>query len=808
MVRKKHDLINKIADILRNTIERRGTWFWMLLIAVIPVLLLYRILFLGELIRASDITSQYYWDVVNYGKHWFTPFNTQKWGPEVNFGMDGTGGIARVSLPWRLLTYMILPLPVSIGWEIVTHIIFAGIGTFIYSRAIGLNRFSSFLAAIFFTLSSEIITLINAGHVGKINTIAWTPWVFWALEKGLQEKRPFFFLATGSFLAVQFFELHWQIAFYTCLAVGLYFIFRIMADYFKNKDIKEGGKLIQYAIFMIIIFFAASSISFLPVYKWSKTTERAGGMATAEGMSWSMPPEELVTYLIPGFFGLSRKESGVDPGYIDIHYWGRMIFTQTTDYIGILPLVLAAVALLYRRNWYTKFFLFLSIFTMIVALGKYTPIYRFIYDYIPGFSTFRVPKMILFLFAFGVSVIAGFGAQWLFFDENERKTKRIKHVVYGLAVILLITAGLTIYAYLDMEGLIQAYKSDLTRAFRWKLPPDIGYQRFMNIIWGSVSFMAILGVVMVFLWLAMKERISKIWLMVFATIFFIADVWNVNGRFIVTTPWPEVQKTEVIKFLEKDKGLFRVATFAGEDSFFYTHYNISVISSYLAVSEKDFAEYRDRLDLSNNLLDLMNVKYVTLRKEDIGALPLNSIVMGKYIVVANNDPNITILQNFRHLPRAYPVHQVVVEKNRYLALNTLDHPQFKPREMVLLEEEPPQTFPSSLLPSSASKVGISKYSGDEITIQAEMAQDGFLVLSEKYYPGWKAYVDGKSEKIYKANYIMRAVYLPKGSHTVKFVFDPWAYKVGLWLSSITFLFLVGAVLQRLRLRSRSKISQP
>lgn len=780
-------------------LEGKGrVWIWILLITAIPILLLYRTLFLGELIRASDIASQFYWGVIDYGKSWIPTPWSDIWVPNVNFGTDGSVGYATHLLPWRLIVYMILPLPVSIGWEIVTHLILAGIGTFLYCRTIGLSKFPSFLAALFFILSSEIITLINAGHIGKINTIAWTPWIFLALEKGLQEKRVFYFLLAGGALAFQFLEMHWQIAFYTCLAVGFYFIFRVANIYLQDKDIKESGRLAVYAILMVVIFFAASSISFLPVYEWSKTTERAGGMATEEGMTWSMPPEELVTYLIPGFFGLSRQESGSDPGYIDIYYWGRMIFTQTTDYMGILPFALAAVALLYKRNWHVKTLLFLAGFSMIVALGKYSFIYRFMYYYLPGFSTFRVPKMILFLFSFAVSVIAGFGAQWIFFDEDERKKNRIKSILYGLATLLVVTAGLTLYAYLDMEGLLQAYKSDLTRAFRWKLPPDIGYQRFMNIIWGSIFFMAMLGVVMALLWLTMKERISKAWLMAFATLFFIADVWNVNGRFIVTGSAPKVEKTDVIRFLEKDKGLFRVAPFAGEDSFLYSHYKIPVISSYLAVSEGDFAEYRDRVDLGNNLLDLMNVKYVTLRKDDIGNPPLGSLVMGKYIVSFNDDPSIVLLQSIKYLPRAYPVHQVVVEKNKYMALNTLDHPQFSPREMVVLEEEPPFPPSSSLIPSSASKVNISKYSNDEITIQAEMAQDGFLVLSEKHYPGWKAYVDGKSEKIYKANYIMRAVYLPKGSHTVKFVFDPWPYKVGLWLSSITFLFLIGAVVWRVR----------
>lgn len=791
----------KLGEFLNKVTTGDKNWFWMLLIAVIPILLLYRILFLGELIRASDITSQYYWGIINYGKSWFPTPWSDSWASHVNFGTDGTVGYATYLLPYRLLTYIIFPLPVNIGWEIVIHLIFAGVGTFLYCRVIGLSRFSSFLAAIFFILSSEVITLINAGHVGKINTIAWTPWVFLALEKGIEERKPFYFLLTGGALAFQFLENHWQIAFYTCLAVGFYFIFRVINICFQSRDIKEGGKLTIYAILMVIVFFAASAISFLPVYEWSKTTERAGGMATQEGMGWSMPPEELVTYLIPGFFGLSRQESGFDPGYIDIYYWGRMMFAQATDYLGILPLVLAGMAMAYRRNRYTWLFASLMAITQIMALGKYTPVYRFMYEYLPAFSTFRVPKMILFLTSFSVAVLAGIGAEWLFFDEDERKRERIKKAIYALVGLLAISVLLTLYAYIDREGLIQTYKANLSMVFRWKLPPDIAYKRFMNIIWGSVYFMAVLGVAIAFLWLCLKGRISRTWLLIAATIFFIVDVWSVNGRFIITVPQPEIKKDNVIRFLEKDKGLFRLATFAGEDSFYFSRYKIPVISSYLAVSEKGFAEYRDRLDLSGNLLDLMNVKYVTVRKADIGNSSLGSMVLGKYMVVFNDDPDRVILLSTSYLPRAYPVHQVVIEKDTEMIFNILNHPQFNPKEMAVLEEAPLLYQPSPQIPASTSSIKITRYSNDEIDIQADMAENGFLVLSEKYYPGWKAYVDGKETNILKANYIMRAVYLHKGSHKVEFIFDPWAYKVGLRVSSITFLFLIGAVVWRIRRKS-------
>lgn len=786
---------DKAKNFLDGVLENRGSWFWMLLIGMIPILLLYRILFLGELIRASDITSQYMWGLQDY-KWKFAPLS-DLWGPYTNFGMDLTIGTYG-SLPWHVLTYLIFPFPVSIAWEIVIHIIFAGIGTFIYSRIIGLNRFSSFLAAIFFILSSEIMTLINAGHVGKINTIAWAPWVFLALEKGLRDRRAFYFLLTGGLLAIQFFEMHWQISFYTCLAVGLYFISRLISIYFENRDVKDSARVFMYVILLVVIFFAASSVSFLPVYVWSKTTERAGGMAYDDGMSWSMPPEELVTYLMPGFFGISRKEAGFDPGYIDIYYWGRMIFTQTNDYMGILPLVLAVAAILYRRNWHIGFFASLSVFSLVVALGKYTPIYPLMYYYLPGFSTFRVPKMILFLFSFAGSIIAGSGAQWLFFDEDEKKAEKIRRIIYGLVGILIVTAGLTLYAYFDMEGLIQAYKTPLTRAFRWVQPPDIAYKRFMNIIWGSVSFMTILLAVIAILWLSLKKGVSKVLVVIFAISLFIMDVWNVNGRFIVTVPAPrKMEKNNIVRFLERDKDFFRVAPFTGEDPVYYAQYNLPVLSVYVAVSEKQFAEYRDRIDLEGNLLDLMNVKYVILSKKDIGNPPLGATFI-KYTVVFNDDPDKVVLFNTKYLPRAYPVHQAIIERDKNTIFNILNHPQFHPLDMVVLEEPIPSPLPPSPLPSSASRSLITRYSNDEIAIDVEMAENGFLVLSEKDYPLWKAYVDGKKTKIYKANYVMRSVYLPKGSHKIKFVFEPWPYKVGLFLSSATFLFIIGAAVWRIR----------
>jgi len=113
----------------------------------------------------------------------------------------------------------------------VLHLFLGGVGTFLYCRLIGCSRTASLLGGMLFALCTENVSLINAGHVMKIATIAHAPFVFYFLEKGFRRNRWFPYLCAGLVLAFQFFNTHWQIAFYTCLAVGVYVIIRLLSGF-------------------------------------------------------------------------------------------------------------------------------------------------------------------------------------------------------------------------------------------------------------------------------------------------------------------------------------------------------------------------------------------------------------------------------------------------------------------------------------------------------------------------------------------------------------------------------------------------
>src|SRR5690606_6775475 len=141
---------------------------------------------------------------------------------------------------------------------------------------------------------------------------------FWFLEKGFRTRRLIFFLTTGFVLAFQLFNTHWQIAYYTCLCIGVYGIVRSIGI-LREEDTGDHFPLLKLAgmnLVVLVFFLTTVAISLLPLANWSADTTRGvasgsnrgkGGLDVEEAMSWSLPPEELVTFAIPGFFGLSRQ---------------------------------------------------------------------------------------------------------------------------------------------------------------------------------------------------------------------------------------------------------------------------------------------------------------------------------------------------------------------------------------------------------------------------------------------------------------------------------------------------------------------
>ncbi|MEW6556699.1 MAG: YfhO family protein, partial [Elusimicrobiota bacterium] len=182
------------------------------------------------------------------------------------------------------------------------------------------------------------------------------------------------------------------------------------------------------------------------------------------------------------------------------------------------------------------------------------------------------------------------------------------------------------------------------------------------------------------------------------------------------------------------------------------------------------------------ILGLLNVKHILA----LWNLKSNFLSAELELPFIKNFDKIEVYRNPLFLPRAFIVSKARVLSDENSILSAMFEKQFNPQQEIILEKR--ITHGSERTDSSTAKV--LKYSDREIIIDANLTDNGFLVLTDTYYPGWKAFVDGIKTEILCANYIMRAVAIGKGNHRIKFYYSPVLFKIGFILSIFTGLIIV------------------
>lgn len=788
---------NRLSLVERN-------WFWVALAGIAILGFCSRLLFTDQIIRASDVITQFYWGAKEIKELSVLDFFASLpkvfvagWEPLLDGGRTLEGGWNAIGLLLhRYFIMHLFPFPATIAWLAVLSLVWGCAGTFLYCRMIGLAPLGALLAGLVFSLCTANLSLINAGHIQKLEAVCWLPWVMFFLESGLRSRRFFHYAMTGLMLALQFFNMHWQISFYTCLGVAAYWLFNLVADFQQDRAAasRRLGKDIALGAVIVALFFSTIAMSFAPLLSWSKQSERAGGMSREDGMSWSMPPEEILTLAIPGLVGFSRQEAGDKPAPGQVFYWGRMHFSQTNDYLGLLPLFLIPLALAWRRDKYTWFFSLLFGATLLMALGKYTFVYRFMFDYLPGFSTFRVPKMILFLFAFAAAVLAGKGLDALLSSDADDRLRR-RWLLGGMVFTLLLGV---FFGYLSsareaVYTLAAEVIGEPTRYQESGMP--LVTERYANMVReAGIAFGFALAYVAIF-FAGFKRWLPAKLFPVLLLVLFLGDLWRVNDNFMVLTDAPKdpkkAVKSDTVAFLEKNIGNLRMQPLNEQSANHYAEFGLPSISAYVTISEKRYREYLDNLSLMGAMPDIMNLKYLVMPLAEYQSQQRS--LAGKYQPVFTSASGSVVLENKTVMPKAWLVPSAVVltdSQQRIMALNSTN---FDPRLVGIVESPPPLT----LAPVGAPPVGTAKvelYEPNRIKVRVETPQNGLLVLGEKYYKWWDAKVDGKSLPVVPVNNVLRGVYLSAGNHEVSFVFDPLPFKIGKYLTLASLVFFAGLLL--------------
>lgn len=803
-----------------------GNRLMLLLFLALMVMLFSQILFTDRIIRAPDILNEFYWGVVGqHGKSLWSMLSinlsSADWNPYINSGHTNNGGMVSMQFQYLYrLIFGLVPPPASVAWFMVLHLFIGGVGLYYYCRLVDCSRTAALLGAIVFALCTENMSLINAGHVMKIATIAHAPWVFYFLEKGFRSGRWFHYLTAGMVLAFQFFNTHWQIAFYTCLAVGLYVVIRLLAGILSGDPASKNGRMLVMSIGMTLFFLAASAISLAPLSSWSKDTNRGvqsganqgkGGLDREEAMMWSMPPEEMASFVIPGLLGLSRQEGGDLPKPGQTYYWGRMVFTQTASYFGLLPWLLLPLPLLFRSDRIVNTALVAVFGGVLFSMGKYTPFYQFLYDVMPGIDRFRVPKMMLFITSMGLGVLAATGLD-LLRDEKIRKTKQFRQWLFFvmlLPVLLLFIFGLERYFG---EWIREQIMWLLSRPTRYESGVSLVVQRWINIEYETAVAMLLASVYALLILAAARARYMGGLLAFLLIVVLVGDLWRVNRSFLVLTNPPSRSAESIPPALawikeqiKPENGVppYRVLTLGDIDPMLYASAKVPVFFTANAVQKRRWQEYLDNFSLQSTMPDMMNVRWLVY---DEGQYEKEKAYFGeRYRPVFSSGGQI-VLENPNLLPKAWIVGKVQLQTDPSARQRLIASPAFNPREVALVEAAPPKWFTGG-----EGGVSVKGYGAERIDLSATVKGAALLVLGEKYQSGWHVDVDGVEKEIVPVNSLLRGVYLEPGSHSVVFRFDPLPFKIGKWITLSAFalygLMLVGLLMQIGRPRFSRKFSR-
>ena len=801
----------------------------LLLSGLLAVLLLCfsKILFTHQIIRAPDIISEYYWYVLDVTRQGLSGcfkvnLSTAGWDMLVNSGTSVGGGTSSTQfMNFRNLIYCLIPPPTSVAWFIVLHFWFGAAGAYCFCRLIGTSRKAAFLAALIFVVSPENATLINAGHVMKMATISFVPWGFYFLEKGFQTRRVFFFLTTGFVLAFQFFNIHWQVAFYTCLAIGVYGICRSIGILREERGGKPAFvRLLGLNLATMFFFLSTVAMSLLPLADWAKDTNRGansganvtapsassssspeagaaptakGGLAREEAMSWSLPPEELAAFVIPGLFGFSRQEAGANPSNITSYYWGRMNFTQTVSYMGLLPWLLLPLPFIFRRNRYSWLALAALVVGVLFSMGKYTPFYNFLFDHFPGINRFRVPKMIMFIPVMGLGVLAAQGLD-LLLDPAVRASRVFKRYLLGIVLLPVVLLVMLAVEVAFKEYWITTFIDLLAQPTRYEPQSEhLVLQRWGNLLTetGIAAGLSMLfaGVFLLYYRGKLAAKILPFCLLVL----FLVDVQRVNSKFLFLVDEPHRvtagKLPPEIEFLAAKKTREYRTLPMGSDPMRLPAVGIPVMFTSNPVQQRRWQEFLDGFNLASSMPDMMNVRYLLEPKEQYEQE--KAALAGKYVpVFASPASGSLVLENRNVLPKAWLVPSAVVVKSDQDRIGALADPRFNPRTLALVETDPPIQMgnPGAPQPAPVGEVRVLRYEAERIDLEAVATANCMMVLGEKYYAGWLAKVDGKRAEIYPVDHVLRGVYLTPGRHQVEFVYDPMPFKIGKYLTLTSFAF--------------------
>ena len=758
------------------------------ILIILPVLFLYRMIIFGEIVTTNDELERH---PINEWRDSYLKDNkdTPQWYPNLFSGMPSYGGYIYTSGdPTKYFRSNIL---FNNGLRIWFYLGLSGIGMYILLTILSVTRSSALIGGAISALTPYTFGLINAGHLNKIFAMAYIPWVIAAAIYLIDRLSLKSILMLAIVTALQLWANHPQVAYYTWMVIGFYYVW-IICSSIKSKTISISSSIYPLGGLVTGIALALLMVSdpYLDIYKFQKYSNRgARSVLDQSGQTesgtdwnyatqWSFHPFETLSFIYPYHYGLQNTSDPKRGAY-----WGYMPFTQSTHYLGLVAIIFAILgALLKTPDRLGLIFWIVTVLTLITGFGSYLPVlYKPFYSLLPFFSKFRIPSMIYMLLAITIPLLAARGLDTFleYQEENKELFKKVLYVTGGIA-------GLTIFFIMFGEALFSFSSSgDL----RYNNPGFITKLRSARIELFNKGLLIALAVslgVLGLAWGLINKKINRSVFNYGLIAIALFDLWMLNSEFMNIKPPKNMdmmfQKNAIIEYIEKDLDHFRVYPADRLGSNHYSYWNIESIGGYRPIKLRHYQDLMDAKGFNRpQVMDMLNVKYVLTNKK----------INNPDFLRIKDTPG--LYENKNVLPRAWIVGNIKSVDSQRESLMEVLLGGFDPSKSAIVFNYNGANNQKDI----DGQVSVVSKTENKIELISTSKTGGLLVLSEIYYkPGWKATVNGKETPIYQTNHVLRSVEVPPGEIEVIFEYDANAWQKTRILSRVSFLsvlFMLGII---------------
>lgn len=689
------------------------------------------------------------------------------WNPFTYSGMPYFGEIqSAVLYPFNLLLYVGLPIHQAVNVDIALHIFLSGVFTLLWLGYQGISRPARLAAALVVMFSGAHFLHVIPGHLPNLSTMAWAPLVLLAVDLVLDGR---YFQGFGvAVTAISFMILagHPQYWFYTFLVAGVYGALRL-------RGIQRKFTKIFVWLWSVLTALTLCSVQLLPGLEAISASARVSGGTQLAG-SFSLVPENLVTLVVPGFFGDS----------VNFPYWGRNYVWECNGFIGATALLLVIYSSIFVPRGERKYSVSLMIGLVILAISPEIPGISQIMA-LPGLSWFRGSAKLLFFAVLQAARLVGLGIDH-FAASGWRSPNRITALSLVIAACCLTLAGSMRAAGTKIgettwfESLLLTIMGSGDTFFKvesWAL------NNFLREASGNAVAQAVhsalrFGFVALLFQACARVPHRRILLVGFLSVELFIFARSLRPSF----PVESLARPELEELLARDPGDYRIMDLDYLDVGLVVHQ--SSIWGFDPLVSKRYAEF---MALTQAAEPAAAGQHITFREYHA----LYKMLRCRYWLHREaGELESTVVAGT--LPRFLLVGCYEVIQGRDAILTKLASPQFEPITTVILEEEPGIPWNSDEIDGSV-KLLSSNFNGYQLEVQLE--ESAILLITDPYVKGWRVETTTSAQTSYKvvpANYILQAIPLGQGRHNLHVYYYPSTLTVGIVLSIIGMLMVLGS----------------